>query len=154
MPSLNPMACPLRGQIDLRLVRSSAGAAAVTLATVLLIVDVLRPLALGLLASQVAVFAFTAFVSFYWSLWAQIFARVIWPRIAPPTASMDARPPGFAHGIGFAITALALVGFIAGNDAAGYALTVLALAVSALNAVTGLCLGCKAYALIRPQPSA
>ena len=69
------------GRVDPRLVRFSAGATACTLAVVLLIMDVARPLGLGLLASQVAVFAFTAFVSFQWSLWAQIFARFIWPRI-------------------------------------------------------------------------
>ena len=85
-------ACPLRAHVDPRLTRFSAGATAGVLAVVLLIVDVARPLGLGLLASQVAVFAFTAFVSFQWSLWAQIYARFIWPRIGAPTKLEDARP--------------------------------------------------------------
>jgi hypothetical protein len=119
------------------------------LAVVLLIVDVARPLGLGLLASQVAVFAFTAFVSFHWSLWAQIFARVIWPRIGAPTELEDARPPRFAQFVGFVITALALILFVVGADVAGYVLTALACGVAVLNAATGLCLGCKAYLLIR-----
>ena len=141
--------CPLRGQIDPRLVRFSAGATACTLAVALLIMDAVRPLGLGLLASQVAVFAFTAFVSFQWSLWAQIFARFIWPRIDPPTELEDARPPRFAQLVGFVCTALALIFFVVGIDAAGYGLTALALGISALNASTGLCVGCKAYLLVR-----
>jgi hypothetical protein len=93
MRSTSIGACPLRARADPRLLRFSAGATASVLAVVLLIVDVARPLGLGLLASQVAVFAFTAFVSFQWSLWAQIFARVIWPRIGAPAELEDARPP-------------------------------------------------------------
>ncbi|MDG4827435.1 DUF4395 domain-containing protein [Asanoa sp. WMMD1127] len=147
-------ACPLRSHLDPRLLRFSAGATAIVLAVVLLVVDVARPLGLGLLASQVAVFAFTAFVSFQWSLWAQIFARFIWPRIGAPAELEDARPPRFAQGIGFVLTALGLIAFLLGADVAGYTLTGLAFVLAALNASTGLCLGCKAYHLIRrPKPA-
>lgn len=147
-------ACPLRGQVDPRLLRFSAGATAMVLAVVLLIVDLARPVGLGLLASQVALFGFTAFVSFQWSLWAQIFARVIWPRIGAPARLEDARPPRFAQFVGFVFTALALVTFVIGVEVAGYGLTALAFGVAALNAFTGLCLGCKAYQLIRrPKPA-
>jgi hypothetical protein len=149
MPSTNLYACPLRGQVDPRLVRFSAGATAGVLAVVLLVVDVARPLGLGLLASQVAVFAFTAFVSFQWSVWAQIFARVVWPRIGAPAELEDARPPRFAQLVGFVLTAPALITFALGVDVAGYGLTALALGAAALNAATGLCLGCKAYLLVR-----
>ena len=142
-------ACPLRARVDPRLIRFSAGATAGVLAVVLLIVDVARPLALGLLASQVAVYAFTAFVSFQWSVWAQLFARLIWPRIGAPTGLEDARPPRFAQFIGLVLTAPALAFFAVGVDVAGYGLTALALAGAALNASTGLCLGCKAYVLGR-----
>jgi hypothetical protein len=154
MPGIRPTACPLRAQVDPRLLRFSAGATAIVLAVVLSIVDVARPLGLGLLASQAAVFAFTAFVSFQWSLWAQIYARFIWPRIGAPTALEDARPPRFAQFIGFVFTALALIFFAVDVDVAGYGLTALAFGVAALNASTGLCLGCKAYLLIRRQQSA
>jgi len=142
-------ACPLRAHVDPRLLRFSAGATASMLAVVLLIVDVARPLGLGLLASQVAVFAFTAFVSFQWSLWAQIYARFIWPRIGVPHALEDARPARFAQLFGFVSTALALAFFVFGLDVAGYSLTALAFGVTALEASTGLCLGCKAYLLVR-----
>jgi hypothetical protein len=149
MPSTSFYACPLRGRVDPRLLRFSAAATAGVLAIVLLIVDVARPLGLGLLGSQVAVFAFTAFVSFQWSLWAQIYARVIWPRLGAPAELEDALPPRFAQFVGFVLTALALIGFAVGVDVAGYGLTALAFGAAVLNAATGLCLGCKAYRLIR-----
>ncbi|MDF2091284.1 DUF4395 domain-containing protein [Knoellia sp. 3-2P3] len=153
MPGTRLGACPLRGQVDPRLLRFSAGATASVLAVVLLIVDVARPLGLGLLASQVAVFAFTAFVSFQWSLWAQIYARLIWTRIGAPTTLEDARPPRFAQFFGFVVTASALAFFAFGVDVAGYGLTALAFGMAALNASTGLCVGCKAYLLFRQLPS-
>ena len=154
MPGSKPSACPLRDRVDPRLIRFSSGATAGVLAVVLFIVDVARPWGIGLLASQVAVFAFTAFVSFQWSLWAQIYARFVWPRIAAPTELEDARPPRFAQFFGFVFTALALAFFVVGFDVAGYSLTALAFGVAALNALTGLCLGCKAYLLIRRPQSA
>jgi hypothetical protein len=149
MPGTRLTACPLRAQVDPRLVRFSAGATASVLAVVLLIVGVARPLGLGLLASQAAVFAFTAFVSFQWSLWAQIYARFIWPRIGAPASLEDARPPRLAQFFGFVFTALALIFFAGGVDVAGYSLTALAFGVAALDACTGVCLGCKVYLLIQ-----
>lgn len=154
MPSNRLVACPLRGRVDPRLLRFSAGATASVLAVVLLIVDVARPWGIFVLATQVAVFAFTAFVSFQWSLWAQIFARVIWPRIGAPTGLEDARPPRFGQFVGFVFTALALISFAVDVDVAGYGLTALTFAVAALNASTGLCLGCKAYLLFRRRQPA
>ena len=138
MPSTGFRACPLRAQVDPRLLRFSAGATASVLAVVLLIVGVARPLALGLLASQVAVFAFTAFVSFQWSLWAQIFARVIWPRIGAPTELEDARPHRFGQFVGFLFTALALISFALGVDVAALGLTALTFGVAARRIHRGL----------------
>jgi hypothetical protein len=149
MPSTSFYACPLRNHVDPRLLRFSAGATASVLAVVLLVVDALRPLGLGLLASQVAVFGFTAFVSFQWSVWAQVFARFIWPQIGAPVELKDARPPRFAQFVGFVLTAVALTSFVLGVDGAGYALTALAFGAAVLDAATGLCVGCKAYLLIR-----
>src|ERR1044072_4988081 len=117
MRSTSIGACPLRSHVDPRLLRFSAGATASVLAVVLLVVGVARPLGLGLLASQVAVFAFTAFVSFQWSLWAQLFARFIWPRIGAPSALEDARPHRFGQFVRFLCTALALFSFGFGVDA-------------------------------------
>ncbi|WP_168929519.1 DUF4395 domain-containing protein [Nocardioides sp. GY 10113] len=141
--------CPLRGQVDPRLLRFSAGATAAVLAVVLLIVEAARPWGIGLLGTQVAVFAFTAFVSFQWSVWAQLYARFIWPLLGPPSAVEDTRPPRLAQLLGFVLTAPALVLLAMGVDVAGYALTALACGLAALNAATGLCLGCRAYPLVR-----
>jgi hypothetical protein len=149
MPRNRPRTCPLRAHVDPRLVRFSAGATALVLGVVLLVAEAARPLALGLLASQVAVFAFTAFVSFQWSVWAQMFARLVWPRLVATAAPEDSRPPRFAQGVGFVLTAVGLASFVLGADVAGYVVVAVVIAVTALNAVTGVCLVCRAYPLVR-----
>jgi Domain of unknown function (DUF4395) len=147
--SIGITSCPLRRQVDPRALRFSAAATASVLVVVLLIVGVARPLALGLLASQLAVFGFTAFVSVHWSVWAQVFARVIWPRLRAATELEDARPARFAQGIGFVLTALALLGFLIGVDAVGFGFTALAVVGAVVRATTGVCLGCRIYLLAR-----
>lgn len=149
MGSIGMTSCPLRDQVDPRALRFSAAATASVLAIVLLTVGLARPLALGLLASQVAVFGFTAFVSMHWSVWAQIFARVIWPRIRAATELEDAHPARFAQFIGFVLTAAALLGFVIGANVVGYALTAVAVAGAVINATTGVCLGCRIYLVAR-----
>lgn len=147
MGSTGITSCPLRGQVDPRALRFSAAATSSVLAIVLLTAGLLRPLALGLLASQVAVFGLTAFVSVHWSVWAQIFARFILPRVGPATELEDSRPARFAQFIGFVLTAAALLGFVIGVDGIGYGFTAVAVAGTAFNATTGVCLGCKIYPL-------
>jgi hypothetical protein len=149
MDSTGITSCPLRDQVDPRALRFSAAATASVLVVVLLTVGLARPLALGLLASQVAVFGFTAFVSVHWSVWAQIFARFIWPRISPATELEEARPARFAQFIGFVLTASALLAFAGGVDVVGHGLTVVAVAGAVLNATSGVCLGCRIYLLAR-----
>ena len=149
MSGIGVTSCPLRHQVDPRALRFSAAATASVLVIALLIVGLVRPLALGLLASQVAVLGFTAFVSVHWSVWAQLFARVIWPRISPTTELVDARPARFSQLIGFVLTAAALLGFVIGVDAIGYALTAVALVGAGIDATTGVCLGCRIYVLAR-----
>ncbi len=149
MGSIGITSCPLRGQVDPRALRFSAAATASVLVVVLLTVGLARPLAIGLLGSQVAVFGFTAFVSVHWSVWAQIFARFVWPRIRPATELEDARPARFAQFIGFLLTALALLGFVVGVNGVGYGLTAVAVAGAVIRATTGVCLGCKIYLLAR-----
>ena len=149
MGSIGITSCPLRGQVDPRALRFSAAATGSVLAVVLLTSGPARPLALGLLASQVAVFGLTAFVSVHWSVWAQIFARFIWPRIGPATELEDARPARFAQLIGFVLTALALLGFVVGVDGIGYGLTAVTAVGAVNNATTGVCLGCRIYLLAR-----
>jgi len=85
----------------------------------------------------------------HWSVWAQIFARFIWPRIGAATELEDAHPARFAQFIGFVLTATALVGFVIGVDGVGYGLTAVAVVGAVINATTGVCLGCKIYPLAR-----
>jgi len=152
MGSIGITSCPLRDRVDPRALRFSAAATATVLTVVLLTVGPARPLALGLLASQVAVFGFTAFVSVHWSVWAQIYARYIWPRIGAATELEDAHPIRFAQFIGFVLTALALLGFVIGADGIGYGLTAVAIVGAVINATSGVCLGCKVYLLARRLP--
>jgi hypothetical protein len=147
--SIGITSCPLRRQVDPRALRFSAAATAGVLVVGLLIVGVARPLALGLLASQVAVFGFTAFISVHWSVWAQLFARVIWPRLRAATELEDARPARFAQGIGFVLTALALVAFLVGVDGVGFGLAAVAVVGAVIRATTGVCVGCRIYVLAR-----
>ncbi len=149
MGSTGITSCPLRSRVDPRALRFSAAATASVLVVALLAVGSARPLAIGLLASQVAVFGFTAFVSVHWSVWAQIFARFIWPRIRAATELVDARPVRFAQLIGFGLTAAALLGFVIGFDGLGYGLTTVAVVGAVVNATTGVCLGCKIFLLAR-----
>lgn len=149
MGSIGITSCPLRDQFDPRALRFSAAATASVLAVVMLTYGPARPLALGLLASQVAVYGFTAFVSVHWSVWAQIFARFIWPRIGAATELEEARPAHFAQFIGFMLTALALLGFLIGAYGIGYGLTAVAVVLAVINATTGVCLGCEIYLLGR-----
>lgn len=109
-------------------------ATAVVLAVSMLLVGVARPLALALLASQVAVFGFTAFVSFQWSVWAQLFARFIWPGLGTPRALINARLPRIVQGVGFALTTAAFVLLALDIDGAAYLLVAIVIGVSAVVA--------------------
>ncbi|WP_407319400.1 DUF4395 domain-containing protein [Isoptericola halotolerans] len=153
MGGLGITSCPLRDQVDPRALRFAAGATAFVLAAVLLTIGPARPLALGLLASQVAVFGLTAFVSVQWSVWAQLFARVVWPRIGAATRLEDARPARFAQLLGCVLTVAALGGFILGADGAARGLVAVVVAAAAVDAATGWCAGCAIYRLVRRRRS-
>ena len=149
MAGIGITSCPLRRQVDPRALRFTAAATAGVLALALVTMEIRRPLALGLLASQVAMFGFIAFVSMHWSVWTQLFARVIWPQIGAATALEDARPARFAQFIGFVLTVVALLAFVIGVDVVGYSLTAVAATGAVIRATTGWCVGCKIYVLVR-----
>jgi len=83
------------------------------------------------------------------SPWAQIFRRLIRPRLGAPRELEDAAPPRFAAGVGLAFTAVALVAYLSGATLLGAIATGFALAAAFLNAVFGYCLGCEIYLLAR-----
>jgi cobalamin synthase len=83
-----------------------------------------------------------------------VFARLVRPRIGPPSELEDARPVRFAQGVGLAFVLLALVAALAGSPFLAIALTAAALAAAFLNAAFGICLGCEIYLLLhRTSPN-
>jgi hypothetical protein len=128
-------ACPLRGRVDPRLLRFSAAATGAVLLVALLLVPAARPLAMGLLASQVAVLGFTAAISFQWSVWARLFARFVWPRLdAPATLVADGRAR-VAQGVCFALATTGLAAFVLDADVLGIVLVAVVVGVAAVTAL-------------------
>ncbi|WP_369193939.1 DUF4395 domain-containing protein [Streptomyces djakartensis] len=78
-----------------------------------------------------------------------LFARVLRPRLGPPTAFEAPEPPRFAQAVGLLFAGLGLVGFAVGPGWLGLAATGAALAAAFLNAAFGYCLGCELYLLVR-----
>lgn len=81
--------------------------------------------------------------------WGAVYRRAIAPRLAPPRELEDPRPPRFAQGVGLVVTGLGLLLHLAGVP---WALTIAAAAAfmaAFLNAVFGVCLGCRLYLLLQ-----
>ncbi len=138
-------------RVDPRALRFSAALTSVVLAVALVTPPVV---AATLLAAQAAVFAVSAFVDLRLSPYAQVFARVVRPRLAEPSELEDARPPRFAQLVGLAFVVVALIGLAVGVPALFYVATAMALVAALLNAAVGFCLGCEMYLIVRRlQPS-
>ena len=133
---------PPAGGIDVRGPRFGA-----TVTTVVLVV-VLATGSGWLLAAQALVFAVGAFAGLRRAPYGLLFARVVRPRLGPPTAFEDEAPPRFAQGVGVVFAVVGAVGYLAGVPALGIAATALALAAAFLNAAFGFCLGCEVYLVL------
>lgn len=134
-------------QVDPRGLRVVAGITAVVLALVLVVPS--QPVRVTLLAVQVAVFAIATLIGLSSSPWALLYARLVRPRLGPPAALEDARPPRFAQAVGLTFTVIALVLLVAGATTAALVATGLAFVAALLNAAVGLCLGCELYLVLR-----
>lgn len=77
-----------------------------------------------------------------------LYAKVLRPRLRPPSELEDPRPPRFAASVGAGFLAAAAVAFVAGSAVVGWALTLVVAALAALSATTGVCLGCEIYLLL------
>lgn len=93
---------------------------------------------------------------FLWSVlwprtapWGVVYRRFVQPRLAAPTELEDPRPPRFAQGIGFALTTIGVLLDLLGVPWALPIAVALALMAAFLNAVFGLCLGCRLYVLMQ-----
>lgn len=134
-------------QVDPRGQRVVAGITATLLALVLVVPS--EPVRIALLAAQTAVFAIAVLVGLGASPWAVVYARLVRPRLGPPSELEDARPPRFAQLVGLTFTAVALVALLAGATTVALVATGLALVAALLNAAVGLCLGCELYLVLR-----
>lgn len=80
--------------------------------------------------------------------WSVLYRRLIQPRLAP-TDLEDPRPPRFAQGVGLFVTGIGLMLHLAGVPWALPIAAALAFVAAFLNAVFGLCLGCRLYLLLQ-----
>ncbi|MFF1795740.1 DUF4395 domain-containing protein [Kitasatospora sp. NPDC086009] len=130
-------------QIDPRGPRFAAALSAAVLGAVLLSGSGL------LLTLQGIVFGLGAIGGLHRSPYNWLYRTLLLPRLAPPTATEDERPPRFAQGVGLVFAAVGALGFLTGVTWLGLLATAFALAAAFLNAVFGYCLGCEMYLLLR-----
>lgn len=100
------------------------------------------------LAAISGLFAWGAFAGIQRHPYGVLFRTLVRPRLAAPTEWEDPRPPTFAQGVGFVVTAIGvLLGLLAIPAAVGIAAAA-AFIAAFLNAVFGYCIGCQLYVLL------
>ena len=77
-----------------------------------------------------------------------LYAKVIRPRVGPPTELEDPRPPRFAATLGVVVLAAAALAFLAGAPVVGWVLALLVALLAGLAASTGICVGCEIYLFV------
>lgn len=130
--------------IDPRGPRFTAAVTLVLLAAALLAPT---PVAVALVAVQALFFLTGATLGVQRTPTAYVFKTLVKPRLAPPAALEDPRPPRFAQAVGLAFTVVALLAFAAGALVVAQVAIGFAVAAALLNAVFGFCLGCELYLL-------
>ena len=129
-------------EIDVRGPRFSAAITFVVLSAAFLLRNV------GVLAFQVVVFAVAAIAGLRWSPYGNVFRflkrRLDWG--APPATEPEAGPR-FSQLMGLLFSGGGLVAILLGATGLGWGLVLVVVALSALLAATGLCVGCEVYAL-------
>lgn len=131
--------------IDVRGPRFGAVITTVVLAVALVLQG---PVGIGLVAWQWLAFAIAAIAGLRWSPYGNLF-RWLKRRLdlgAPPETEPEA-PPRFAQACGLAVATVALAAFALGATTVGWVAVGLVLALSALLALTGICVGCELYLL-------
>ena len=127
-------------------VRGPRFAAALTTVVLAVAVVVQGPVGIGLVVWQWAVFAVGAVAGLAWSPYGTVF-RWVKRRVGlgPPPATEAEGPPRFAQACGLAVLSVALALFAVGATVTGWIAAAMVLALSALLATTGLCIGCELY---------
>lgn len=102
----------------------------------------------ALLAFQVAVFAVSSVAGLRWSPYGNVF-RFLKRRLnlGPPPATEPESGPRFSQTLGGLCAGVGLAFVLSGASGIGWALVLVVVALSALLALTGLCVGCELYAL-------
>jgi hypothetical protein len=135
--------------IDPRGPRFGAGiTAALLLIVIFLDLTGAAAAALALLAILVALFAWGAFAGIRRHPYGRVYARLVRPRLAPPTELEDAAPPTFAQGVGLVVTGVGLVLGLLGVPLAVVLAASAAFVAAFLNSAFGYCLGCQIYLLL------
>jgi hypothetical protein len=81
--------------------------------------------------------------------WGALYRAVIQPRLPAPTELEDPRPPRFAQGVGLFVVTIGLVLHLAGVPWALPIAAAAAFVAAFLNAVFGVCLGCRLYLVLQ-----
>ncbi|WP_067670114.1 DUF4395 domain-containing protein [Nocardia miyunensis] len=140
---------PRPGQVDVRGPRFAAWLTTGVLVVVLIVSAVSVPVAAVLIALQAVVFALGALLGPRRSPYGQIYARLVAPRVGPPTEVEPVAPLRFAQLVGLIFAVVSLIGFAAGSVVTGAIFAAFALFAAFLNAAFGICLGCKIYPLVQ-----
>ena len=78
----------------------------------------------------------------------QLVTRIAVPRLPFAERPVPGPPKRFAQGIGATLTTVALVAWVAGGPTVADVLVGMLIVAATLESVFGLCLGCKAFALL------
>ena len=97
-----------------------------------------------LIVLQAIVFAIGAFKGPQHTPYAQVFKKLIKPKLKSEATTEDVRPPKFAQRVGFGFTIVAIIGLLFAPALATVAVS-FALAAAFLNAAFNFCLGCEVY---------
>jgi hypothetical protein len=108
------------------------------------------PVGVGLLVWQWFAFAISTIFGLAWSPYGNVF-RFVKRRfdLGPPPDVETEGPPRFAQACGLAVATIALVLLALGATAAGWVAVGVVLALSALLATTGICVGCELYLVVQ-----
>lgn len=127
-------------------VRGPRFGAAITMTVLAAALVVQGPVGIALVTWQVTVFAIATVAGLAWSPYGNLF-RLAKRRLdlGPPPATEPEGPPRFAQLCGLVVAGAGLLALLAGATTLGWVLVGVVLALSALLAITGLCVGCELY---------
>jgi hypothetical protein len=147
IPAQTGSRIPTPGLIDPRGPQFNAVLTSVVLAAILVLAP--HPVGLALLGLQAALFAAGVVLGVQRTPVAILFAKVVRPRLSPPSELEDSRPPRFAQGVGLVFAVVGLAGYLFAAPIVGAIAVGFALAAALLNAIFNYCLGCEVYLLLR-----